>query len=280
MIGKLRRFWHLGCLVVSMTLMPWVGQAEEITGRPFPWQLGLQAAASPVKHRVDQFHDMLLVIITAITVFVTLLLAYVVIRYRAKANPVPSKTSHNTLIEVIWTAIPVLILVVIAVPSMSLLYYMEKVPQADMTIKVTGKQWYWEYLYPDQKDIALTAVMVEDKDLKEGQPRLLATDQNLVLPIDTNIRIQTTAADVIHSWAVPALGVKKDAVPGRLNETWLRIEKEGMYYGQCSEICGERHGYMPIAIEAVSKEKFQQWAGQKVAERDGESTVKVADIQQ
>lgn len=262
-----------------MMAVPFVGHAETAYGNSLPWQMGLQTAASPVKHRVDQFHDLLLVIITGITLFVTALLVYVVIRFRAKANPVASKTSHNTLIEVIWTAIPVLILVVIAVPSMSLLYYMEKIPQAEMTIKATGKQWYWEYEYPDHKDIALTAVMVEDKDLKPGQPRLLATDQNLVLPIDTNIRLQTTAGDVLHAWAMPAFGVKKDAVPGRLNETWFRIEKEGMYYGQCSEICGERHGFMPIAVEAVSKQRFQQWVGQKVAERDGDSTVKMAASQ-
>lgn len=276
MIGTFRSFWRMALPALSVMLLPLMAKAEEIIGQPLPWETGLQTAASPVKHRVDHFHDMLLVIITAIALFVTVLLGWVIIRYREKANPVPSKTSHNTLIEVIWTAVPIIILVVIAVPSLSLLYYMEKVPNADMTIKVTGKQWYWEYEYPDQKDIGITAVMLEDKDLKPGQPRLLSTDNNLVLPVDTNIRIQTTAADVIHSWAVPALGVKKDAVPGRLNETWLRIESEGMYYGQCSEICGERHGFMPIAIQAVSKEKFQEWVNQKVAERDGDSNLRVA----
>lgn len=279
LLGILRAAPQGMAIALVAMIMPLVAQAEAVTGQPYPWQMGFQAAASPVKHRVDQFHDMLLVIITAIALFVTVLLAYVVVRYRAKANPTPSKTSHNTLIEIIWTAVPVLILVVIAVPSLSLLYYMERVPEAEMTIKVTGKQWYWEYEYPDQKGIAITAVMVEDKDLKPGQPRLLATDNNLVLPIDTNIRIQTTAADVIHSWAVPALGVKKDAVPGRLNETWLRIEKEGMYYGQCSEICGERHGFMPIAIEAVSKERFAEWVQQKVAGDVGESSTRIANSQ-
>jgi len=229
-------------------------------GQPVPGAIGLQAAASPMKERMIEFHDHLLMpIITGIVVFVLCLLLYVVLRFNAKTNPVPSKTAHNTMLEVVWTLIPVLILVVIVIPSMKMLYYVDKSADTEMTLKAIGNQWYWSYEYPDNGNISITANMVPEKELKPGQPRLLATDNAVVLPVDTNIKLLTTAADVIHSWAVPAFGIKIDAVPGRLNETWMRIDKEGTFYGQCSEICGQGHGFMPIEIHAVSKAAFAEW---------------------
>jgi cytochrome c oxidase subunit 2 len=228
-------------------------------GLPKPWGLGLQEAGSPIKAQMESFHDLLLVIITAITVFVLLLLLYVVLRFNARANPTPSRTTHHTLLEVLWTVLPVVILVVIAVPSFKVLYYGERVPDAELTVKVTGHQWYWSYEYPDNDNVAFDSRLVPEAELKPGQPRLLETDNHLVLPVGTVVRFQVTAADVIHSFAMPSLGFKKDAVPGRLNETWTKINHEGLYYGQCSEICGTDHGFMPITIEAVSKERFAEW---------------------
>lgn len=237
-----------------------------VAAEPHPWQLGLQEAATPVKHAMDSFHNLLTVIIIAIVVFVAALLALCIIRFNAKKNPVPSKTSHHTVLEVAWTVIPVIILIVVAVPSFKLLYQAERTPEAEMTIKVTGRQWYWDYEYPDHGNIAFSSYMIQDSDLKPGQRRLLEVDNRVVLPVDTTVRVLVTGGDVIHSWAVPAFGVKKDAVPGRANETWVRIEKEGTYYGQCSEICGVNHAFMPIAVEAVSKEKFAEWVAKaKVA---------------
>ncbi len=226
---------------------------------PEPWQLGLQQAASPVKEQLDSFHDVLLVIITLITLFVLGLLVYVMVRFNAKANPNPTKTSHNTVLEIAWTVIPVIILIVIAIPSFRVLYFMEVTPEAEMTIKVTGRQWYWDYEYPDHGNFGFSAYMIPDEELKPGQKRLLETDNRVVLPVGATVRVLVTAGDVLHSWAVPAFGVKKDAVPGRTNETWLKIDREGVYYGQCSEICGVNHGFMPITIEAVSKERFAEW---------------------
>jgi len=235
-------------------------------GQPVPWGMGLQEGVTPVKHLVENFHDLLLVIITVITLFVLALLAYVAVRFNAKANPTPTRTSHNTVLEVAWTVIPVIILIVVAVPSFRLLYVMERTPEAEMTIKVTGRQWYWDYEYPDHGGFAFSSYMVQENELKPGQPRLLATDTHVVVPVDTVVRVQLTAGDVIHAWAMPAFGVKKDAVPGRLNETWFKVEKEGLFYGQCSEICGVNHGFMPITVEAVSKEKFAEWVAKaKVA---------------
>tara|TARA_R110002072_G_scaffold120755_13_gene254077 strand:- start:1657 stop:2502 length:846 start_codon:yes stop_codon:yes gene_type:complete len=231
-----------------------------LAAQPRPWQTGFQDAATPLMEQVTSFHTLLLVIITAITIFVLLLLVWVVVKYNAKANPTPSKTTHNTMIEVLWTVIPVVILVVIAVPSFKLLYYSDVIPKADMTIKATGHQWYWNYEYPDHGKFSFDANMVATEDLKPGQPRLLETDNRIVVPVGTVVRVQVTAGDVIHSWAMPAFGVKTDAVPGRLNETWFGpVKQEGVYYGQCSELCGIRHGFMPIAVEVVSKEKFDAW---------------------
>jgi cytochrome c oxidase subunit 2 len=230
--------------------------------QPQPWQMGFQTAVSPTMERIESFHDLLLWIITAIVIFVLGLLVYVMWRYSEKRNPTPSKTTHNTLVEVIWTVVPVIILVVIAIPSFKLLYYADRIEDAEMTLKAIGRQWYWSYEYPDHGDFTFDANMVADEDLQPGQPRLLQTDYAIVLPVDTRIRILVTASDVIHSFAVPSMGLKLDAVPGRINETWVQINSEGTYYGQCSEICGTGHSYMPIMIKAVSKEAFAKWVEQ------------------
>lgn len=232
---------------------------------PHDWGLNMQDAASPSAERIHQFHNMMLYIITAITIFVLALLIWVVIRYNKRANPVPQQFSHNVLIEVIWTVIPVLILLVIVVPSFRLLYYVDRTEKPEMTLKVTGYQWYWGYEYPDNGGINFQSYMIPDKniDTSKGQQRLLSTDNPVVLPVDTNIQILTTASDVIHSLAVPPLGLKLDAIPGRLNETWVKITKPGTYYGQCSELCGKDHAYMPIEIHAVSKDEFQAWVASK-----------------
>lgn len=231
-----------------------------LAAQPKPWQTGFQDAATPLMEKINDFHFLLLVIITVITLFVLALLILVVVKYNEKANPNPSKTTHNAKVEVLWTVIPVLILVVIAVPSFKLLYYSDVIPKADMTIKATGHQWYWEYEYSDHGKFTFDANMVAEEDLKPGQPRLLETDNRIVVPIDAVVRVQVTAGDVLHSWAMPAFGVKIDAVPGRLNETWFGpVKQEGVYYGQCSELCGTRHGFMPIAVEVVSREKFDAW---------------------
>jgi len=221
--------------------------------------MGFQEAATPVMEQITQFHEMLLIIIFAIGIFVTLLLFFVIFRFRESANPNPSKTSHNTLIEVVWTLIPVIILVVIAVPSFKLLFYMDRTNDAEMTLKVVGHQWYWSYVYPDHDNIEFDSYMVKEADLKPGQLRLLDVDNPVVIPVDTNVRILVTSADVLHSWAVPAFGVKQDTIPGRLRETWVRVTKPGKYYGQCSELCGTGHGFMSIVVKAVSKEEFKEW---------------------
>lgn len=251
--------------------------AGAFAAQPEPWQTGFQPAASAVMEAVRDFYDLLFVIIVAIAAFVLALLVYVMVRFNAKRNPVPSKTSHNTFLEMAWTAIPVVILVVIAIPSFRLLYFQKTVSEAEMemTVKVIGYQWYWSYEYPDHGDIAFDSFIVEEEDLEPGQLRLLEVDNRVVLPVDTNIRLLVTAEDVLHSWAVPAFGIKIDAVPGRLNETWVRIEREGVYYGQCSELCGVRHGYMPVAVEAVSKDAFASWverAKVEFARADGPDT--------
>lgn len=228
-------------------------------GMAKPWQLNFQPAATPVMERLEGLHHYLLILISVITLFVLALLVYVCVKFNAKANPVPSKTTHNTLLEVIWTGIPVLILITIVVPSMKLLYFAQTTPPADMTLKVIGHQWYWEYVYPDHGDFRYDSNMKEDKDLKPGEPRLLAVDNAVVVPVGAVVRVQTTAVDVIHSWAVPSFGVKMDAVPGRLQEGWFKVERPGTYYGQCSELCGVRHGFMPIMVKAVEKVEFDQW---------------------
>ncbi|MFN4229976.1 cytochrome c oxidase subunit II [Parvibaculum sp.] len=243
---------------------------------PVDGGLGLQEAVTPVMHDVIAFHSMLLWIISAIVLFVLLLLIVVIVRFNSRANPTPSKTTHNTLLEVAWTVLPVMILVAIAIPSFRLLYKQVVIPEAELTVKAVGYQWYWGYEYPDNGDISLISNMVEDADLEPGQPRLLAADEAMVVPVDTTVRVIVTSADVIHAFAVPQFGVKIDAVPGRLNETWFRAEKTGMYYGQCSELCGTRHAFMPINVKVVSKEEFQAWAEQQQADAGSDGKVKLA----
>lgn len=238
------------------------GPAVAETGKPMPWQMGLQAPATPIMEQVTSFHDLLLVVITLITILVLALIGYVAWRFREDRNPTPSRRSHNTVLEVTWTAVPVLILVIIAIPSFKLLYYMEQVPEADLRIKAIGHQWYWTYEYPDHGGFAFDAIMKGEEDLEQGEPRLLATDNYVVLPVGKKVLVQVTADDVIHAWTVPAFGVKVDAVPGRLNEVWFEIKEPGLYYGQCSELCGVQHGFMPIAIRAVSEQEFEAWVEQ------------------
>ena len=236
------------------------GAALAVSGQPTNWQLGLQTAATPVMEDVVWFHTFLLYLIAAIAAFVLLLLIIVIIRFNARANPVPSKTTHNTPIEVIWTVVPVIILVAIAIPSFRLLFLQTTIPPADLTVKATGQQWFWEYDYPDNK-LHITSVMLKDNELKGDQPRLLSVDNELVVPVDKVVRVQVTAeaTGVIHAFAVPSFGIKIDAVPGRLNETWFRALREGMYYGQCSELCGKDHAFMPIAIRVVSEKDYAAW---------------------
>ncbi|GAB4185591.1 MAG: cytochrome c oxidase subunit II [Thalassobaculales bacterium] len=229
---------------------------------PKPWQLGFQQPASVGKEMLHGFHDMLLVIITLITLFVLALLVYVMVKFNAKANPKPSRTTHNTLIEVLWTVVPIVILVVIAVPSFRILYTLDKTTEAEMTIKVTGNQWFWNYGYPDHGNFAFDSLLLEGDDLKDKSKRLLEVDNRLVVPVDTAIRLTFHGNDVMHSWYVPALGVQMYTVPGHVNETWMKVTRTGVFYGQCNQICGVRHGYMPIAIEVKSKADFAAWVEQ------------------
>jgi cytochrome c oxidase subunit II len=243
----------LGLALAGIALVA-SGTAFAELGQPAPWEFKLQEAATPVMENITWFHNFLLVLITVITLFVLVLLIMVVVKFNARTNPVPSKTTHNTLIEVAWTLIPVLILVGVAVPSFRLLFQELDIPKADLTIKATGKQWYWSYAYPDNGKFEFDSLMAQDK-----QPRLLGVDNEMVVPVNKVIRVQTTGADVIHSFAVPAFGIKIDAVPGRLNETWCKATKTGMFYGQCSELCGKDHAFMPIAVRVVSDQEFTAW---------------------
>jgi cytochrome c oxidase subunit 2 len=223
------------------------------------WQMGFNESVTTVMSDIVHLHDrILLPIIVAISVFVLFLLLYSIFKFRASKNPIPSKTSHNTFIEIMWTVIPCLILIVIAVPSFRLLYKQDIIPKADVTIKATGYQWYWGYEYPDQ-NIAFDANMIDTKNLKSNQLRLLETDNHVVVPVNKVVKVLITANDVLHAWAVPSFGVKRDAVPGRINETWFKAEKEGVYYGQCSELCGSRHAFMPITVRVVSDKQYNEW---------------------
>lgn len=242
-------------------------KSNAFASQPKEWQLGLQEAATPVMEKLTVFHDgLLLWTCIVISVFVLLLLVIVFVKYRRSVNPVPSKTSHNTLIEIIWTVVPVIILLVIAKPSLEMLNYVKTIPNPDLTIKVVGKQWYWDYIYPEHGDIEFSSSMKKKEELQNNEPYLLAVDNNVVVPVGKNIRFLITGGDVIHSFAIPSLGVKTDAVPGKVNETWANITKPGIYYGQCSELCGSDHGFMPIAIEAVTAEQFDQWVEKKKLE--------------
>ena len=241
------------------TIMAVASAGSASAQMPQPWQMGMQPAMSPVAAGIHQLNDLVLVIITVITIFVAALLAWVVYRYSAQRNPTPSRTSHNTLLEVAWTLIPVLILVVIAIPSFRLVYFEDRTRDADITIKVTGHQWYWEYDYSDVAKVDFNSRMIADDDLKPGQMRLLDVDNQLVVPAGKNVRVLTTSADVIHSFFIPSLGVQRYAIPGRTIETWFKADKPGVYYGQCNQICGTNHSQMPIVIHAMAESEFQAW---------------------
>lgn len=265
-------------MAALMTLLPISAFAQ--AGQPLPGQMGLQESVTPIMDSIHAFHDGILMwTITAITLFVAALLIFVIVRFNRRANPTPAKFTHNTLVEVVWTVAPIVILVIIAIPSFGVLAdqmtipdgerkYLGKnifsfgeveVPAPELTVKTTGYQWYWGYEYVDQDNVGFDSIMIPEDELLPGQPRLLAADYNLVVPVDTTVRVQVTAADVLHAFAVPSFGIKVDAVPGRLNETWFYARKTGMYYGQCSELCGKDHAYMPIAVQVVTKEEFAIW---------------------
>ena len=252
---------RLAALAAVMAGILSSGAALAGIGQPSPWQLGFQQAVTPVMENITWFHDFLLYLITAITLFVLALLVIVFVRFNARSNPTPSRTTHNTLLEVMWTLVPVIILVSIAVPSFKLLFLQLSIPPADLTVKATGKQWYWSYSYPDSK-FEFDSLMLKDNERKTDQPRLLAVDNELVVPVNKVVRVQVIGADVIHAFAVPSFGIKIDAVPGRLNETWFKATREGVYYGQCSELCGRDHAYMPIAVRVLNDRDYTAWLDQ------------------
>jgi cytochrome c oxidase subunit II len=255
------------------------GPGTALASQPQPWELGLQPAATPGMVEIIWFHDILLYIITAITLFVLALLLVIIVKFNAKANPIPSRTTHNTMLEVLWTVVPVLILTLIAVPSFRLLFTQLDIPPADVTVKATGKQWFWSYSYPDAGDFEFDSLMLSDKDRKPDQPRLLAVDNEMVVPVNKNIRVITTGADVIHAFAVPSFGIKIDSIPGRINETWFKATREGVYYGQCSELCGKDHAFMPIAVRVVNDADYTAWleeAKKKYASDNGDRSTAVA----
>ncbi len=262
-------------IVILFLIMP----SSVLANEPKDWQLGFQSSASKSMDDIVWFHDyMLLPIITAITVFVLFLLLYTCIRYRESKNKVASTTSHNTFIEVLWTLIPCLILIVMAVPSFKVLYSQDKIPKADVTIKAIGYQWYWGYEYPDE-NIIFDSYMIEEKDLKENQPRLLSVDNEVYVPVDKVVKVMITANDVLHAWALPSFGVKRDAVPGRINETWFKAERTGTFYGQCSELCGIKHAFMPITVNVVTEDEYNKWlkkAKIEFAKNDLEKNIKIA----
>ena len=262
MVRRNALYQRLLAALVMIAALPGGAALAQAVGAPKPWELGMQAAYGPLKVQEIWLHDLVLVIITLITLFVTALLAWVIYRYNAARNPVPTRTAHNTVIEILWTVIPVLILVVIAIPSFRLVYYLDRTPDPDLTIKVTGHQWYWEYTYPDKNNIDFSSYIIPDDQLKPGQLRLLTVDNELVVPVGKNIRVLTTSGDVIHSFFIPALGVQRYAIPGRTIETWFRADRAGVFYGQCNQICGTNHSRMPIVVRAVSPEDFATWLDQ------------------
>jgi len=256
---KIQNHLKRGLGLFGLVTMIGLFAAPAMAQQPTPWQLGFQEAHSPIMEQMTAFHNFLLWIIFAISIFVLVLLLYVIVRFREKKNPNPSQVTHNTTIEVLWTVVPVVILFVIGFYSLPLLYATDDTADADITVKVIGRQWYWSYEYPDNGDFTFDAFMVPEDELKPGQPRLLATDEDLVLPVGKKVRVLVTSSDVLHAFAMPSLGSKVDAVPGRTNETWFQINEPGMYYGQCSELCGAGHAFMPLAIRAVSEAEFNAW---------------------
>jgi cytochrome c oxidase subunit 2 len=229
-------------------------------GQPSPWQMGLQGSVTPIMDDITIFNEFLFWITTGIALFVLVLLTIILIRFNARAHPVPSRTTHNTLLEIVWTMVPVIILVSIAVPSFRLLILQLDVPKPDLTVKATGKQWYWSYSYPDNGNFEFDSTFVSDKDLKPGQPRLLTVDNEMVVPVNKVVHVLVTGADVIHSFTVPSFGIRIDAIPGRINDTWFKATREGMYHGQCSELCGTDHAFMPIVVRVTNEKDFMAWA--------------------
>jgi cytochrome c oxidase subunit 2 len=265
--------------IMACALLAGGGAAVAGLGHPSPWQFGMQQSATPVMDNVVWFHDFLLYIISAIAGFVLVLLLIIMVRFNARSHPIPSRTTHNTLLEVAWTTVPIIILLVIAVPSFKLLFFQLIPPPADLTVKATGKQWYWSYSYPDHGKFEFDSLMLKAADLKPEQPRLLAVDNEMVVPVNKNVHVITTGADVIHAFAVPSFGIKVDAIPGRINETWFRATREGVYYGQCSELCGKDHAFMPITVRVVSEQAFAAWvedAKKKYAAADNPVNVAAA----
>jgi cytochrome c oxidase subunit II len=265
--------------VAALVVLTAASAAFAALGYPTPWQTGLQDAGSTVMENIIWFHNLLLIVITVITAVVLALLIWVMVRFNQRAHPTPSRTTHRTSLEVAWTVIPICILVLIAVPSFRLLFLEQNIPPADLTVKATGKQWYWSYGYPDQGKFEFDSLMIQDKDLKGDQPRLLSVDNDMVVPVNKVVRVQVTGSDVIHSFAVPSFGIKIDAIPGRLNETWFKATKEGVYYGQCSELCGKNHAFMPIAVRVLSEGDFNAWledAKKKYARGDGATPTALA----
>ena len=247
----LKKLLHTFALLIPSTLY---------ANEPKDWQLGFQKPASQSMYEIVKFHDYMLVpIIVAISGFVLFLMAYTCIRFRASRNPNPSKRTHNVAVEILWTLIPCLILIVMAVPSFKILYKQDSIPKADLTIKAIGAQWYWTYEYPDHGNFSFDANMLQEHELSDPKLRLLETDTQIVVPVNKVVKLQITSADVLHAWTIPAFAVKMDAVPGRLNETWFKANKEGIYYGQCSELCGPKHAFMPINVKVVSQKEFDEW---------------------
>ena len=261
--------------VFSLSAAPFAW-AQGVVGAPHTWEMGMQRAYGPIKDREIELHDLVLVLITLITLFVGGLLIWVMIRYNSRRNPVPSQTSHNTVLEIAWTVIPVLILVIMAIPSFRLIYYQDRTPDPDMTIKVTGHQWYWEYTYPDQGNLDIESRYIHDEDLKPGQLRLLDVDNQMVIPVNKKVRILTTSGDVIHSFFIPAFGVQRYAIPGRTIETWLEADQVGTFYGECNQICGQDHSRMPISVRAVSEADFKNWVEQAKKSAAAEQLPKIA----
>jgi cytochrome c oxidase subunit II len=263
-------------LAAGAAILTASGPALAGEGQPSPWEMTFQKAATPIMEQITAFHAFVTVIIVVVALFVLGLLVYVMARFNATKHPEPSRTTHNTLLEIAWTVIPVFILVAIAIPSFRLLFAQYDFPKADLTITATASQWYWTYDYPDQ-GISFDSIIVQDADLKPGQPRLLTVDHELVVPVNKNVIVQVKANDVIHDWAVPSFGIKLDAVPGRLQKTWFRAERTGMFYGQCSELCGRNHAFMPIAVRVVTDAEFADWlAKTKAASLDGAGKVAAA----
>jgi cytochrome c oxidase subunit 2 len=244
--------------IITIVFLPFSAFANE--GISENWQLSFQEPATDLMSDIISFHSYILMpIITGISLLVLGLLLYIMFRFNSKRNVVASTTTHNTVIEILWTVIPVILLIIIAIPSFRLLYVSETIPKADLTIKAIGNQWYWTYEYPDYEDIVFDANMLLENELSDPKLRLLETDTQIVVPVNKVVKLQITSADVLHAWTIPAFGVKMDAVPGRLNETWFKANKEGIYYGQCSELCGPKHAFMPINVKVVSENEFNDW---------------------